>query len=262
MEDRFDMAKLLELRKLTTAIAELLEGQLAGYLATLHPLFAPQTVLGNNTSPGTSATIKGADKAFASLRETYVRLAGTKLFNLPKSLEPPIPITTSRPEIVRVEYPYEAKSEGAAKSLTAISPLKWVLTYAGFTPEHLHALLAQGDNVNERQLKEALLHMLVMDLVMKHKSGLTDMLAALGFTVATGHLPEFGELPLTYVSAPVHTKRPPDQLMLQIAEISGSPVFEEVVRVEDIVAMKTPMKDQLIEVARNHAGDLLESAGG
>ncbi len=82
------------------------------------------------------------------------------------------------------------------------------------------------------------------------------------FTVSTGHLPEFGELPLTYVSAPVHTKRPPDQLMLQIAEISGSPVFEEVVRVEDIVAMKTPLKDQLLETARSHAGDLLEAAGG
>ena len=262
MEDRFDMAKLLDLRKLTTAIAELLQGQLNGYLATLHPLFAPQTVLGNNTSPGTSATVKGADKAFTALQETYLRLAGSKLYNLPRSLEPPIPITTARPEIVRVDYPYEAKAEGATRSLTAISPLKWVLTYAGFTPEHLRALLAQGDNVNERQLKEALMHLLVMDLVMKHKSGLADMLAALGFTVSTGHSPEFGELPLTYVGAPVHTRRPPDQLMLQIAEISGSPVFEEVVRVEDIAAMKTPMKDQLIEAARSHGGGLLEGAGG
>jgi hypothetical protein len=30
MEDRYDMAKLLDLRKLTTAIAEILQGQLAG----------------------------------------------------------------------------------------------------------------------------------------------------------------------------------------------------------------------------------------
>ena len=50
--------------------------------------------------------------------------------------------------------------------------------------------------------------------------------------------------------------------MLQIAEISGSPVFEEVVRVEDIVALRTPLKDQLMEAARNHAGSLLEAAGG
>ncbi|MDH3593372.1 MAG: hypothetical protein OEM93_00840 [Rhodospirillales bacterium] len=262
MEDRFDMAKLLDLRKLTTAIAEILQGQLAEYLSTLHPLFAPQRVLGNNTSPGTSATVKGADKVFAELQAAYIRLAGTKLYNLPKALEPPIPVTTSRPEIVRVEYPYEASADGATKSLTTVAPLKWVLTYGGFTPEHLRALLSQGVNVNERQLTETLLHVLMMDLVVSRQSGLTDILRALGFTVETSHAPEFGELPLTYVSAPVHTRRPPDQLMLQIAEISGSPVFEEVVRIEDIVALKTPLKDQLLEAARSHAGGLLEAAGG
>ena len=50
--------------------------------------------------------------------------------------------------------------------------------------------------------------------------------------------------------------------MLSVAEVSGSPVFEEVVRVEDIVAMKTPMKDRLLEQARTHAGALLETVGG
>ena len=113
-----------------------------------------------------------------------------------------------------------------------------------------------------RQLTETLLHILMMDLVVSRQPGLTGILSALGFTVASSHAPEFGELPLTYVSAPVATKRPPDQLMLQIAEISGSPVFEEVVRIEDIVALKTPLKHQLMEAARSHAGDLLEAAGG
>jgi hypothetical protein len=262
MEDRFDMAKLLDLRKVTTAIAEILQGQLAGYLSTLGPLFAPQRVFGNKVSPGTSASVKGADKAFAELQAIYIRLAGTKLYNLPKALEPPVAVTTSRPEIVRVSYPYEASADGATKSLTAVAPLKWVLTYGGFTPDHLRALLAQGDNVNERQLTETLLHILMMDVVIRRQAGLTDILRALGFAVESSRAPEFGELPLTYVSAPVHTRRPPDQLMLQIAEISGSPVFEEVVRVEDIVAMKTPLKDQLMAAARSHAAGLLEAAGG
>jgi hypothetical protein len=219
-------------------------------------------VLGNNTSPGTSATVKGADKVFAELQEAYLRLAGTKLYNLPKALEPPIPVTTSRPEIVRVDYPYEASADGTIKNLTAVAPLKWVLTYGGFTPERLRGLLAQGVNVNERQLTETLLHILMIDVVVRRQPGLTDILRALGFTVESARAPEFGELPLTYVGAPVHTRRPPDQLMLQIAEISGSPVFEEVVRIEDIVAMKTPLKDQLMAAARSHAGALLKAAGG
>jgi hypothetical protein len=261
MEDRFDMAKLLDLRKLTTVIAEFLEARLNGYLTTLQPLFQPQTVLGNNVRPGSTATLKGADKAFADLQASYLALAGGKTFNLPKALEAPISVTTAKPEIVRVEYLHEAEDGGTSQKLTTISPLKWVLTYSGFTPARLRGLLAQGDNVSERDLKDTLLHMLMMNLVVTHQTGLGEILSALGFTVASGRAAEFGELPLTTISAPVATKRPPDQVMLQIAAVSGSPMFEEVVRVEDIVGMKNPLKEQLLEQAKSHAGHLLEAAG-
>ena len=261
MSDSFDMAKLLDLRKLTTAIADYLQGRLAGYLTTLQPLFQPHSVFGNTVQPAAPAMVKGADQAFAALQATYLRLAGSKVYNLPRGLEPPISIATGRPEISRVEYPYEAKDDGTAKSLTAVAPLRWVLSYAGFTPARLRGLLAQGDNVNERELLETLLHILVMDQIVTRQKGLGEILAALGFTIAREHMTEFGELPLTMVRAPVATQRPPDKIMLQIAEISGSPMFEEIVRVEDIVAMQTPLKDHLIEQTRSHAGPLLEAAG-
>ncbi len=260
MEDRFDMTKLLDLRKLTTAIADLLEGQLKSYLSTLQPLFQPQSVLGDKTRPGATATVKGADKAFAELQATYLALVG-KTFNLPKALEAPISVTTAKPEIVRVEYLHEAKDSGSSQQLTTISPLKWVLSYSGFTPARMRSLLAQGDNVNERDLKDALLHILMMDLVVTRQSGLSDILSALGFKIASTRIAEFGELPLTTISAPVATKRPPDQVMLQIAAVSGSPVFEEVVRVEDILAMKNPLKESLLEQVKSHASHLLEAAG-
>ena len=261
MEDRFDMTKLLDLRKLTTAIADLLEGQLKSYLSTLQPLFLPQTVLGDKARPGATTTVKGADKAFAELQATYLALASGKVFNLPKALEAPISVTTAKPEIVRVEYVHEAKDGGSSQQLTTISPLKWVLTYSGFTPARLRGLLAQGDNVNERDLKDTLLHILMMDLVIARQSGLSNILSALGFELAAARMTEFGDLSFTTISAPVTTKRPPDQVMLQIAAVSGSPVFEEVVRVEDIMAMKNPLKESLLEQARNHAGHLVEAAG-
>lgn len=261
MEDRFDMAKLLDLRKLTTAIADLLQGQLEGYLSTLQPLFLPQTVLGDKTRPGTTTTVKGADKAFAELQTTYLDLVNGKIFNLPKALEAPISVSTAKPEIVRVEYVHEAKDGSSSQQLTTISPLKWVLTYSGFTPARMRGLLAQGDNVNERELKDTLLHILMMDLVIARQTGLGNILSALGFKIASARMTEFGDLPLTTIAAPVTTKRPPDQVMLQIAAVSGSPVFEEVVRVEDIVAMENPLKESLLKQARSHAGHLLEAAG-
>ena len=262
MDDNLDMGKLLELRKLTTAIAEQLQGQLKAYLSTLQPLFAPERVLGGHVRPGAGGLVKGADKAFDSLKSAYLALAGTKLYNLPKSLESPVSIATARPELARVEYAYEASDGGAARAMTAVSPLKWVLTYGSFTPARLGGLLAQGDNVNERELIETLQHLLIMELVLAQQSGLKAILAALGFTVASEKLPAFGELTFTTIAAPIKTKRPPDKIMLQIAEISGSPQFEEIVRIEDIVAMKTPLKDQLLETARTHAPQLLAAAGG
>lgn len=262
MDDNLDMGKLLELRKLTTTIAAQLEGQLKGYLTTLQPLFAPERVMGGHVRPGSSAMVKGADKALDALKAAYLGLAGSKLYNLPKSIEPPISISTARPELARVEYAYEASDGGSNRAMTAISPLKWVLTYGGFTPARLSGLLAQGDNVNERELIETIQHVLIMNLVLAQQTGLKDVLASLGFTIASEKLPAFGDLPFTTIMAPIKTKRPPDKIMLQIAEISGSPQFEEIVRIEDIVAMKTPLKDQLLETARSHAPQLLAAAGG
>ena len=62
MEDRFDMTKLLDLRKLTTAIADLLQGQLEGYLSTLQPLFLPQTVAGDRVLARVTGERAGAFK--------------------------------------------------------------------------------------------------------------------------------------------------------------------------------------------------------
>ena len=263
MEDRFDMETLLILRKLTTAVAGSLHDKLSGYLATLQPLFQPPRVFGDHVRPGpaSSGTIKGAKQAFEELQETYLKLAPTKLYNLPRSLEGPVTFATSRPAIARVEYPYEASSEGKSKSLTAVSPLRWTLTYSGYTPARLAGLLAQGDQVNERDLSETLLHVLLMNAVVRRQAGLSEILGALGFTVSTGSLTGLGDLPLTFLDAPVGTRRPPDDLMIQISEVSGSPVFEEVIRIDDLVAMKTPLKDELLAQAQEHAAALLPAGG-
>jgi len=258
MENKIEMNKLLELRKLTSAIASILHHQLLEYITTLKPLFRPFSVLGSHTRPGADGIVKGSDKAFAELKSAYIKIAGSKRYNQPRVLESPIPITTLIPEIIKMEYPHETTVNGVTKTVTVISPLRWVLTYTGFTPAHLRSLFAQGDYVNDRQMQEALQHIMVMNSVVTRNTGLSNILSSLGYTTSTGRLAEFGDLPFTFLNAPVTTKRPPDNIMLQVIEISGSPVFEEVVRVEDITNMKTPLKDQLIAEAKKIAGHLLK----
>lgn len=262
MENQIDISKLLELRKLTSAIGNFMQTRLLDYFSTLKPLFAPHTIFGNHTrSGGAEGTVKGEDKAFAELKSAYIEIAGSKLFNQPRELVSPISIKTSRPEVSQMEYPHETTVDGVTKTVTMISPLRWVLTYAGFNPAHLRSLIAQGDNVNDRQMQETLQHIMVMNSIMARNSGLTKLLSHLGFTTSTEHLSDCGNLPFTIINTPISTQRPSDQIILQFTQVSGSPVFEEVVNVQDIINMRTLLKDSLLDEVRKHAEHLLTEEG-
>ena len=261
MDNSFDTARLLELRGLTTAVSEIMEARLRAALATLAPLIQPRAVLGGFTRGGDD-NVKGADKAFAELREIYLGLAGTKQYNLPKTLEPPIGIAAATPAIVRTEYAYDATVDGATQRLTVTSPLRWVLTYGEYSPKHLRDLLAQQSDAVGHELQTTVLQFALVHVVMARQTGVVDILAELGFPLSTERNPEFGDLPITCIGAPVSSMRPPDDVMVQSAKLSGSPAFEEVARIADIVGMAAPMREQLMEQARTHAATLLAEAEG
>jgi hypothetical protein len=63
-------------------------------------------------------------------------------------------------------------------------------------------------------------------------------------------VPEFGGLPVTFISAPVSTLLPPDDVIIENTEISGSDVFEEVVDLDSATAMRDPMKEQVLSIVQ------------
>ena len=65
-------------------------------------------------------------------------------------------------------------------------------------------------------------------------------------------LPELGELPITFLSAPVSTIRPPDNVIIESTELSGADAFEEVINLEDVAKLRNPFKDQLEELVKAH----------
>jgi len=71
----------------------------------------------------------------------------------------------------------------------------------------------------------------------------------LRFKVTTEHLPEFGKLPLVMISAPLSTVRPPDRIIVESTEISGTTQFEEVVDSGAIENIEDPVKRKLAELA-------------
>jgi hypothetical protein len=226
------------------------------YLSTLAPLFRPKIVLGDYIEGHTKEVAKGADKAFKELQSLYESVAMAKPFSLSKELKPPIEITSMALDITPMEYDYTAKTERDSKTVTITSPLKWALNYSGFAPGRLKNLLADRQRSTD-ELQRFILHYLVMHIVVSQQTGVAQILDALHFPLSSERLPEFGALPITYISSAVSTIRPPDGVIIENTEISGMNAFEEVVSVGDIASLQDPLKERLIQLVKSHGEGLL-----
>src|SRR5262245_37914430 len=122
----YTVQRLLVLRKLTRAVADLLRGQLKEYVTTFNLLLRPRAVFGEHIQ-GTRETVPGQDKALVDLQNAYRTLASAKQFNLPKELKTPIELLSASPELSPTVYAYDAKTDSETKSIKITSPLKWVL---------------------------------------------------------------------------------------------------------------------------------------
>ena len=252
MNTDFNIQRLLVLRKLTRAVAEALREQLTEYLSTLGPLLRPKSTLGDFIHTSVKESARGADRAFKDLQALYEQIAPQKPFNLAKPLQPPIDIVSSTMELLPVSYLYDARTETESKQLTVTQPLRWLLHYSGYTPERLRELL-RDRNRSAESLQEFLIHYLVIHSVMIKQTGVTAILERLHFTVSEDKMPEFGDLPLVYISSAVSTTRPPDDVIVESTEISGMPAFEEVVNTDDISQLHDPLKEQLTKIINQHS---------
>ena len=98
---------------------------------------------------------------------------------------------------------------------------------------------------------------LLMHVVVTNSPGLMQTFEALHFPITTTTVPEFGPLPITRISVAISTTRPSDEVILQSAEMTGMDAFEEVVDVNDLSHLRDPLKERLIEIARQHVPELV-----
>jgi hypothetical protein len=256
MDGRDSTHSLLVLRKLTRAIADTVRAQMTEYLATLAPLLRPKMVLGDYVEDGSKESTRRSEKAFKELQALYESVASTKPFSLPKELTLPLRLAGSGLEITPVDTAHVIASGSDTRTIMVRSPLTWTLTYSGYAPtrlpELLKAKLQTGDELARFVVSYLLLH-----VVTTNSPGLMSVFDALHFPITTTTLPEFGPLPITRIGVAISTTRPSDAVILQSAELTGMDAFEEVVNVQDLSQLRDPLKHRLMEIARQHAPELV-----
>jgi hypothetical protein len=255
MDESFTTKRLLTLRKLTRAVADLMRAQLKEHLATLAPLLRPRGVLGEHVASDSKEYVKGADAAFKDLQALYGKVAASRPFSLQPELTSPLDLVSGIPEITPVEYVHAAQSGGDSKTVAVTCPLKWVLSYAGFGPRRLRELLAERTRTTN-DLAPALQHFLMLNTVLARQPGLVRILEGLRFTLATGPAAGFGELPMVTIASVITTVRPPDALLIESTEVSGADAFEEIVNLGDLANLRDPFREKLVELARLHGEEL------
>ena len=264
-EHAFDPKQLLVLRKLTRAVVESLREQARQYLATLSPLLRPRVALGDPADAGAREPFQSPDKSFKELQSLYESAAAVAPFNLHRDLKPPVDLSATTVELSPLEYRYTARSGATNKTLRVTAPLKWVLSYAGpppgklghvsDTPQRRRDLLTAGTRSVE-DLRQFILHSLARHLAVARQSGVAKILEALHFRLGSDRLDEFGPLPLPYLALAVKTVRPPDDVLIEHTEIAGTDAFEEVIDVAGIAALRDPLRERLVDVAKTHGVDV------
>lgn len=257
MDGRDSTQSLLVLRKLTRAIAEVVRAQMTEHLATLAPLLRPKMVLGDYVEDGTKEGTRRSEKAYKELQSLYDTIASTKPYNLPRELPSPIRLGGGGLEITPVDTAYVIQSGSETRTIVVRSPLTWTLTYSGFAPTRLPELLKSklrtGDDLTHFVLSYLLLH-----VVTTNSSGLMNVFEALHFPITTITLPDSGPLPIARIGIPIATTRPADEVIIQTADLTGVDAFEEVIQVEDLLKLGDPLRTRLLELARQHAPNLVQ----
>lgn len=254
MSGRDSIQSLLALRKLTRTIAETARGQMTEYLATLAPLLRPSSILGDYVAGGQKEPTRKAEKAFQEIQALYERVASAAPFNLPRELRPPFNLGSGTLEITPVDYPHVATSGTGSRTITVRSPLTWTLSYTDFPPTRLSEQLATKLRSAD-ELQKIVISYLAMHVVTTQQPALMRMLEALRFPVTPVRVPGWGELPVTRIGLGVRSHRPSDAVIIESAELTGMDAFEEVVSVEEIANLPDPLKQRMLELAREHVPD-------
>jgi hypothetical protein len=242
-----DLAQMAHLRNVSQKISQSLHKRLVSYLTTLTPLFAPRRILGEFMQSAFEGKVPGADKNIVALQDLYKQLVG-KPFDLPSKLSTPLPTIRTQLELYPWEYAYQVGPE-RSQMITITSPVQWALSYAsGYSLSRLRAARFGKETQRPEEIKQFMITTLTMHLLVEQSPGIRQIMEDLRFPISVEESPELGALPFVVIRAACPAFRPQDEIIQTITQLSGTPVFEEIIDIEAATALEDPFKRHIAEL--------------
>src|SRR5262245_25263096 len=246
-----DIQSLLAQRRITRAISEAVRSELSHHVSVLTPLLRPEAVFSEYIEGGRRDAGHRPGQALKDLQALYEQIAPARPLNLRRELTPPFPFANVGLEMTPVDYVHVARSGQHERHITVRRPLTWTLTYAGFGPAKLQALI-ESKGRSPEEMQHFILAYLLLHFVIKHQPALTHIFDELHFPVTSTTVTAFGDLPVTRIGIAVNTERPADDVVIESSELTGMDAFEEVVHAEDISRLQSPFPQRLLEIVARH----------
>jgi len=246
----FSHEQLGRLHGVTQQVEKICRSQLWIYLDAMAPLFRPRRVLGNHMEGSDKERVTNADQNFAEFRDVYLKACG-RPFDLRKELTDPLESVPTQLQLHAWEYSHEIRSEQERKTIQVTSPLTWVLTYnSTYHYSMIRQLVISKQDMDAESVRSFLERATLMYVMFSRLPELAKLFEGLRFRVEVRRSPQFGELPLITLSAPVSTIRPSDELLLRAQQFTGRSDFVEVVDLDEATKIADPLQEEIATILK------------
>lgn len=241
------MEDMGRLRQASQKISQHLQKRLSGYLSTLSPLFAPRKVLGEFMQSAYTDKVPGADDRFVELEEAFKSIC-REGFDISAKLSAPVPNIKNNLEIENWKYLYNVGGD-SGRAVTISSPVRWVLGYAGgYSFDDLLEQRAGGETPSDEDAKSLIIRSLTIAKLIEMSPAVNALLHDLRFPMEVVVSEDIGKVPSVAIAAQLPTFRPQDTLIDTVIQLSGLPVFEELVDLDAVAQLQDPFKDEILKL--------------
>jgi hypothetical protein len=225
-------------RDRTRALIQQIQPRLADHIMAVKENFRPGALFGSAITG--NKDVKDGPAAWLAFTKQFKEIAAS--LHMEPELPTSIEINSTTPALFPFSYRYALVDTDQPRKVMVKNGLRFVLSF----PEYpFDALVSLAGNLNrKKELREAVLHYAVLNAVVMQNRRLLALFEDLAFPIRTEKVEGLGETPITTITAPVATVRPPDDVITLICEYSGADVIEEVADFEALAEVRHPYAER------------------